>query len=170
MKRALVIDNNEFYRKVLTDLLIEEGYDVAQAADGLAALQEAKNRRPDLVLLDLVMPKVDGTQVCRFFNVVEDKRYAQGCVRRPMQKPDVLTHAVVVNSEVVEAEWKNLAAGGVNHRDAQTHDVYGGPDLQSCFLRPAREDRTEQQGDTEQCTQPSVGHQVILVLGIGRVA
>ena len=67
MKRALVVDNNEFYRKVLTDLLIEEGYDVAQASDGLAALQEAKNRRPDLVLLDLVMPKVDGTQVCRFF-------------------------------------------------------------------------------------------------------
>ena len=38
MKRALVVDNNEFYRKVLTDLLVEEGYDVAQASDGLAAL------------------------------------------------------------------------------------------------------------------------------------
>ncbi len=67
MKRALVVDNNEFYRRVLTDLLVEEGYDVVQAADGLAALEEAKSRRPDLVLLDLVMPKVDGTQVCRFF-------------------------------------------------------------------------------------------------------
>lgn len=66
MKRALVVDNNEFYRKVLSDLLVEEGYQVAQAADGLAALEEAAANRPDLVILDLIMPKVDGSQVCRF--------------------------------------------------------------------------------------------------------
>ena len=66
MKKALVVDNNEFYRRVLSDLLAEEGYEVSQAADGLTALQEAEARRPDLVILDLVMPKVDGTQVCRF--------------------------------------------------------------------------------------------------------
>ena len=47
MKRALVVDNNEFYRKVLSDLLVEEGYQVAQAADGLAALEEAAANRPD---------------------------------------------------------------------------------------------------------------------------
>jgi PAS domain S-box-containing protein len=64
-KTALVVDNNEFYRTVLQDLLEEEGYDVRTAVDGMCALREAAASPPDLVILDLVMPKLDGARVCR---------------------------------------------------------------------------------------------------------
>jgi PAS domain S-box-containing protein len=66
MKKALVVDNNEFYLQVLEDFLREEGYQVTLARDGLAALRLAEQEPPDLVLLDLVMPKMDGTKVCRY--------------------------------------------------------------------------------------------------------
>ena len=66
MKRALVVDNNEFYLKVLADFLREESYDVTLARDGLAGLRSASTEPPDLIILDLVMPKIDGVRVCRF--------------------------------------------------------------------------------------------------------
>jgi two-component system NtrC family sensor kinase len=75
MKAALVVDNNEFYREVLKEALQEEGYQVATAADGIEALRVAADQRPNLVILDLVMPKVDGATVCR--QMKADPRYAK---------------------------------------------------------------------------------------------
>lgn len=74
MRHALVVDNNEFYLKVLGDFLREEEYSVATARDGIAALRAVVERRPDLIVLDLVMPKVDGTKVCRHLKSDPDLR------------------------------------------------------------------------------------------------
>ena len=74
MPNALVVDNNEFYVKVLGDFLEEEGYQVATARDGIAALRAVAERRPDIILLDLVMPKVDGTKVCRHLKAAPGTR------------------------------------------------------------------------------------------------
>ncbi len=63
--RVLVVDDDEAIRVSLSRGLGREGYEVALAADGAAALRIAKERSVDLVVLDLVLPKLDGLAVCR---------------------------------------------------------------------------------------------------------
>ena len=57
---ALVVEDDEVTRRVLRETLEREGWDVAEAADGRAALAAVAGRRPDLILLDLLMPEMDG--------------------------------------------------------------------------------------------------------------
>ncbi|HEY3128458.1 MAG TPA: response regulator [Acidobacteriota bacterium] len=64
-KRILVVDDEEQNRLLLRDLLEVQGYEVSEAEDGEQALQKTAEVQPDLVLLDLMMPKLDGFEVCR---------------------------------------------------------------------------------------------------------
>ncbi|MCB2177241.1 MAG: response regulator transcription factor [Actinomycetales bacterium] len=65
MTRILVVEDEESYRDPLAYLLRKEGFDVSLAADGLAALDEFDRGGADLVLLDLMLPGMSGTDVCR---------------------------------------------------------------------------------------------------------
>ncbi|MDA8217333.1 MAG: response regulator transcription factor [Dehalococcoidales bacterium] len=61
----LIIDDESIVREVVERYLVREGYSVRTAADGETALQIAYEQQPDLVVLDLMLPKVDGLEVCR---------------------------------------------------------------------------------------------------------
>jgi len=61
----LLVDDEESIQKLLTYPLERDGYRVVQARDGEEALERFTAERPDLVLLDLALPKVDGLEVCR---------------------------------------------------------------------------------------------------------
>jgi class 3 adenylate cyclase/CheY-like chemotaxis protein len=63
--RILIVDDNEANRDILATRLAAHGYQVAEAVDGEEALAAAYRDRPDLILLDVMMPKVDGVEVCR---------------------------------------------------------------------------------------------------------
>ena len=65
MERILIIEDELPMRTVLHDLLKAEGYRVLVAADGEAGLRRAVDEKPDLILLDIMMPKLDGYAVCR---------------------------------------------------------------------------------------------------------
>ncbi|HRZ30507.1 MAG TPA: response regulator [Candidatus Paceibacterota bacterium] len=56
----LVVEDEEIQARVLTEKLVEEGFNVIQALDGQEGLALALAEHPDLILLDLVMPKMDG--------------------------------------------------------------------------------------------------------------
>jgi len=56
----LVVDDNPDVRLALSTLLQDEGYEVAEASDGDLGLDAARERKPDLILLDLMMPRMDG--------------------------------------------------------------------------------------------------------------
>ena len=63
--RILVVDDNETNRDILVTRLATQGYELSQAADGEEALAAAQGAAPDLILLDVMMPKIDGIEVCR---------------------------------------------------------------------------------------------------------
>ena len=65
MTRILVVEDEESYRDPLSYLLRREGYDVAAVGDGAAAITEFDRAGADLVLLDLMLPGMSGSQVCR---------------------------------------------------------------------------------------------------------
>jgi len=63
--RILIVDDNPTNVKVLQIRLAAEGYEVLTAADGEEGLAAARQHTPDLILLDVMMPKLDGFEVCR---------------------------------------------------------------------------------------------------------
>jgi adenylate cyclase len=63
--RILIVDDNETNRDILVMRLGPQGYELLQACDGEEALAVAREKRPDLILLDVMMPKLDGFEVCR---------------------------------------------------------------------------------------------------------
>ena len=63
--RVLVVDDDESVRRSLLHALGRDGYQVAQAADGLAALDQLAGGRHDAVVLDILMPAPNGLEVCR---------------------------------------------------------------------------------------------------------
>lgn len=72
-KRVLVVDDDPLVVKVLKDPLERAGYDVDTAYHGLEALKQVKERRPDLIILDILMPLLDGFKVARFLKF--DQKY-----------------------------------------------------------------------------------------------
>jgi DNA-binding response OmpR family regulator len=65
-KRVLVVDDDRVIQQLLEVNLELEGYEVvATAADGREALDKIAELKPDLVILDIMMPKMDGLEVCR---------------------------------------------------------------------------------------------------------
>ncbi|MDP6823450.1 MAG: response regulator [Dehalococcoidia bacterium] len=65
MQLILVVDDNPDVRLALTTLLEDEGYEVAEADDGDVGLEAARERKPDLILLDLMMPRMNGFDTLR---------------------------------------------------------------------------------------------------------
>ncbi len=112
MKTILVVDDEPTIRKLVRAVLDGKGYRVLEAADGPSALETARRERPDLVLLDLALPQLSGTEVCRRLKeatatadipvllltgmVQQSKRGAaqatgaQGCIEKPFS-PRTLT-------------------------------------------------------------------------------
>lgn len=64
MKKILIVEDNALNMELTTQLL-EDHYQIVQATDGLAGLDATKEHEPDLILLDLSLPKIDGWEVVR---------------------------------------------------------------------------------------------------------
>jgi two-component system, cell cycle response regulator DivK len=64
MKRILIVEDVEYNRELLVQLL-EEDYDVVTAADGAAGIEAAARHQPDVILMDLSLPGVDGWEATR---------------------------------------------------------------------------------------------------------
>ena len=65
MRKILVVDDDSHIRDVICFALRRAGFEISEAADGDAALQQAMRVQPDLIILDVLMPKKDGFEVCR---------------------------------------------------------------------------------------------------------
>jgi DNA-binding response OmpR family regulator len=63
---VLVVEDEESIRRYVTDVLQKQGYNVETATDGVAAVEKLATRKYDAVVLDLIMPRLDGFGVLRF--------------------------------------------------------------------------------------------------------
>lgn len=64
-KKILIADDNENIRDALTYLLEDEGYDLLLAKDGADTIRKVRDLRPDVLFLDIMMPEINGYDVCR---------------------------------------------------------------------------------------------------------
>ena len=64
-KRVLVVEDQEDLRGILRDLLTSSGYEMLEAADGQAGVDKARAEKPDLILMDIQMPVMDGYDATR---------------------------------------------------------------------------------------------------------
>ncbi len=73
-KKVLVVDDDPFIRTLLVAWLQDAGYGVVTANDGQQAIDLVRRERPDVLLLDLMMPKLDGYAVARWLRLQEETR------------------------------------------------------------------------------------------------
>lgn len=66
MKKVLVVDDDPFILMSVEFLMKKSGYDVMVARNGNEALELINNNKPDLILLDIMMPDVDGYSICKY--------------------------------------------------------------------------------------------------------
>ena len=95
--KILVVDDTPQNVKLLADLLTVQGYEVVTAASGPEALEKVEAERPDLVLLDVMMPGMDGYEVCRKI--------------RGNPTTEVLPVAMVTSLDPAQERIKGLEAG-----------------------------------------------------------
>jgi DNA-binding response OmpR family regulator len=74
-KKILVVDDEPDILSGIRDRLSFEGYDVITASDGQEALKTAREKDPDLIILDIMLPKIDGYKVCRLLKFDKKKKH-----------------------------------------------------------------------------------------------
>jgi len=94
MPLVLVVDDEFGIRDVLEDLLGDEGYRTASAPNGQVALEKMQRERPDLVLLDYMMPVMNGASL----------------VEKMLQSAELRTVPVVLMSASASAVWRSVPA------------------------------------------------------------
>ena len=92
---VLIVDDVPLNRKLQQTYLDSEGYNVMMASDGLEALEKIKQQPPDLVLLDVMMPRMNGFEVCQNLKDDDDTRFI----------PIILVirnlNSIIINSSII---------------------------------------------------------------------
>ena len=144
MTRVLLIEDEDAYRETLGYLLRKEGFDVVEAADGTIGLAEFDRGGADIVLLDLMMPGLPGTEVCRRLRarssvpvimvtarddeidkVVGLELGADDYVTKPFSHRELVARirAVLRRGQDVELEPDVLEVAGIR-MDVERHEVW----------------------------------------------
>ncbi|MFA4015080.1 MAG: hypothetical protein RUDDFDWM_000153 [Candidatus Fervidibacterota bacterium] len=71
-KKILIADDEVLVRQVIKQVLQSEGYDVIEAKDGKEAVELVRNEKPDLLIIDVRMPVMDGMQACRIIREFDE--------------------------------------------------------------------------------------------------
>ena len=75
LKKVLVVEDDQDNREMVLKVLKHNGYGVIEAVDGQEAIEKAKTENPDLILLDLYIPKMDGYEVTRMLKGDQDLKH-----------------------------------------------------------------------------------------------
>ena len=109
MKTILLVEDEPTLQKTLSLALAQEGYDVKSALDGEIGLRSAREIKPDIVLLDLILPKMDG------FEVLDELKKDEGTKNIPV--------IVLTNLESAQDIEKALSLGASNYLVKANYDL-----------------------------------------------
>jgi two-component system response regulator RegX3 len=144
MTKILVVEDEQSLREPLVYQLVKEGYDVIEAADGDEAIREFKAHEPDLILLDLMLPKRNGNDVCQTIRQTSNVRIimltakdspidkvvgleigADDYVTKPYETPELFARIKAVLRRGVEpqVEIGNVIEAGSVRMDIERHEV-----------------------------------------------
>ena len=84
----MVVDDDLVLIRTVEALLMKEGFEVITQTDGISALIKIKEQRPDLVILDIMMPKMDGFNVCRILKFDEKYQSIPILILTAREKPE----------------------------------------------------------------------------------
>ena len=110
-RKILVIDDETELLKAISICLKASGYEVITAQDGQEGLEKAKASNPDLIILDVLMPKMDGYEVCRLLKF--DEQYKS--------IPVIMLTAKV--QDIDKAMGKKVGADDYITKPFETHDL-----------------------------------------------
>ena len=74
MKSIMVVEDEQDVLMLVSEIIGEDNYKIIQAVDGYQALAKAKQLHPDLIILDVMMPGIDGFEVCRKLKADEETK------------------------------------------------------------------------------------------------
>ena len=74
LRKILVVEDSGFFRRAISESLKNEGYDISMVATGEDALQTVRSSQPDLILLDMHLPRLDGMMVLRILRSAPETR------------------------------------------------------------------------------------------------
>ncbi len=74
MAKVLIVDDESFFSQPIKLFLERNGHTVSIAADGMEGLDKARAEKPDVILMDLMLPAINGYQVCRMLKFDEEYR------------------------------------------------------------------------------------------------
>ncbi len=99
-EKILVVEDDKFLRELISRKLSDEGFDITQAVDGEDGIEKIKQVKPDLILLDLILPSIDGFEV----------------LSRIKEDPSVASIPVIILSNLGQKEEieKGLSLGAVD--------------------------------------------------------
>jgi DNA-binding response OmpR family regulator len=107
-KRILIVDDEKDLVDILKARLEIEGYEVLTAYDGQEGLEKAQEEKPDLILLDIMMPKMNGYQVCRLLKFDDEyKRIPIVIITARGQEQDKSTGEEVGANEYITKPFEN---------------------------------------------------------------
>jgi CheY-like chemotaxis protein len=98
MTRILVVDDDHSTTRMLVDYLTELGYQTASEPNGLRALQHVDLRRPDMVILDLMLPVVTGVEVARRLRMDRDYQDIPILAITGLEAPEDLADVLMVDA------------------------------------------------------------------------
>ena len=115
-KRILVVDDEKDLVETLTYRLEANNYEVIMACDGQEGLEKARSENPDLIILDLMLPKLDGYKVCRMLKF--DEKYSHIPVilltARDRQADRELAKSVGANAYITKPFDSKLLLGKIS--------------------------------------------------------
>jgi DNA-binding response OmpR family regulator len=99
MKKILVVEDDNNLRELIKARLEQGGYQVETAGDGFAAIMQARKLKPDLIILDLMIPKMDGYTVCRTIKSTADLSGIPIIMLTARTSPDDMRHGMDMGAD-----------------------------------------------------------------------
>ena len=112
-KRILVVDDDSVCLEVARDALTPEGYEVITATDGKEGLAKAIKQRPDLIILDVVMPEQDGWDTCDQLREIRELRNVPVVFLTCVESPGTL----YASHGLYETDWDEYLRKPVNAKE-----------------------------------------------------